>query len=329
MSRHHCWNCDYRLEGDPSRCPRCGMPLAGLDAPRQPAAASAAGAGPARTKSRRSKADARPEPKSQPQPKAGLIPPGEPPHSATARIAAGAGKGLRLAATGAGRGLLASLGVARKSVATGAALSVKTARLVGSAAGGVASGVRAGGTRLIAYRPQRPARALDGDILHRENVRTIADVAERLLRETREENARLAARIAALEARFAADRISATPSASTRKKASAPSAPAAGSRKPKPAGASRSTASRTAQSPPREPMAAPRPVITLEARAEPAKAAVPSRASETAKTAHSKAAASAKPAAPAKTTGSATEPTSARSTSARTATRRRSAQSAG
>ena len=61
MSRHNCWNCDYRLEGDPSRCPRCGMPLAGLDAPRQPAAAAAAGAAPAKAKSRKAGTKADPE----------------------------------------------------------------------------------------------------------------------------------------------------------------------------------------------------------------------------------------------------------------------------
>jgi len=276
MSRHNCWNCDYRLEGDPSRCPRCGMPLAGLDVPREPAAAAATGAGPARTRSRRKaapRADAKAQSPAQPAaPRAEVIPPGTPRRSATARIASGAGKGLRLAATGAGRGLMASLGIARKSVATGTALSVKTVKLVGSAAGGVASGVRTGGTKLIAYRPQRANQVLEGDILQRENVRTIADVAERLLRETREENARLAARIAALEARFAADRIGSKPASTGRKSASpAGTAPASALQKVRAGGNSRSTANRAERSAPREPNTGTRPMITLEARAEPAK----------------------------------------------------------
>lgn len=273
MSRHNCWNCDYRLEGDPSRCPRCGMPLAGLDAPRQPAAAAAAGAAPAKAKSRKAGTKADAGTQSRPQQKAEIVPPGAPRRSATVRMATGAGKGLRLAATGAGRGLLASLGLARKSLATGTALSVKTVKLVGSAAGGVASGVRSG-TRLIAYRPQRPNRVLDGDILHRENVRTIADVAERLLRDAREENARLAARFAALEARFTTDRIAGKPAATAGEAAaSSPRAPAA--RKTGSARTSRSTTSRAERSPRREPTAGARPVITLEAKAEPANAAEP------------------------------------------------------
>jgi hypothetical protein len=274
MSRHNCWNCDYRLDGDPSRCPRCGMPLAGLEAPRQ--AAATTGVQPARKSSRRKAAPKeRARPDVQPRvdrTKAEPVPPGEPVRSNAARFASGAGKGLRAAATGAGRSLLATFGFARKTVATGTALSVRTARIVGSAAGSVASGARAGGTRLVAHRPKR-ARVLEGDILQRENVRTISDVAERLLREAREENARLAARIAALEAHFAADRKGAAPSgAASRKKPAAAGtsrAPAA----PRKASATAPKVSRVERAARREPETAVRPVVTIEAKAEPAVAA--------------------------------------------------------
>lgn len=266
MSRHGCWNCDYRLEGDPSRCPRCGMPLAGLDA-RQPAAASSSGAGPARTASPRRKTGTKPQPTlPRSQPKAEIIAPGEPLRSTASRVASGACKGLRVAASGAGRGLLASLGIARKSVVQGAALSVRTAKLVGSAASGVASGVRGTGTRLVAYQPDRATRPRD-DVLRHENIRTITDVAERLLREARDENARLAERVATLEAAFATERRSAgKASASSKTAASAP----AGRKKPN---AARPAVTRVERSQRREPEAGVRPVITLEGKAEPAMAA--------------------------------------------------------
>lgn len=268
MSRHNCWNCDYKLDGDPSRCPRCGMPLAGLDAPRP--ALAATGAGPATKKTRR-KASPKTQARAEAPPRVEAMPPADPGRSTAARFASGAGKGLRVAATGAGRGLLATFGLARKTVATGTALSVRTAKVVGSAAGSVASGVRTGGTKLVAYRPKRASRVLEGDILQRENVRTLADVAERLLREAREENARLAARIAALEARFAADR-----KGSPRSDAAAPrrkTAPAAASRTPstaRKASVPAAKASRVERAARREPDTTARPVVTIEAKAEPA-----------------------------------------------------------
>ncbi|MCC6735937.1 MAG: hypothetical protein IT534_07380 [Bauldia sp.] len=279
MSRHNCWNCDYRLEGDPSRCPRCGMPLAGLDAPRPAAAATGAGPAKTTTKKARRKAEPKQQPRVQPQPQPKVEvapPPAATARSTALRLASGAGKGLRVAATGAGRGLLASLGFARKTVVTGTALSVRTAKAVGSAAGDVASGVRSGGTKLVAYRPKRADRVLEGDILQRENVRTIADVAERLLREAREDNARLAARIAALEARFAADgKAPAKAGAASRKK---PAIPALATKAAVAARKAPAAARKTRRLEPtahREPDTAPRPVVTIEAKAEPAMAAGP------------------------------------------------------
>lgn len=273
MSRHTCWNCDYRLDGDPSRCPRCGMPLSGLEAPAEPTTAAGRPARPAKAKGARRKAQPKQEGRQASPPRVEIIPPGGPQPSTASRLAAGAGKGLRDAAARASRGLLASFGVARKSVVAGAALSMRTARLVGSAAGGVASGVRSGGTRLITYRPQRDSAPLNGDVLQRENIRTLSDVAERLLREAREENARLASRIAALEATFASERKKpgkgATPSAKRSTAAAVePTAPRKGKAAPV-----RTTPRRLDPGPRVAADTATRPVITIEARAEPAIAA--------------------------------------------------------
>lgn len=273
MSRHTCWNCDYRLDGDPSRCPRCGMPLSGLDARTRPAATGRPAESPAKAKRSR-KTTAAPKQAGRPASaqKVEIILPGGPQQSTAVRLAAGAGRGLRAAASGAGRGLLASFGVARKSVVAGAALSVRTARLVGSAAGGVASGVRSGGTRLIAYRPQREPAPLNGDVVQRENMRTLSDVAERLLREAREDNARLATRIAALEASLASGRQKTGKSTAAAPKPATAAATEAATRKAK-AGAARTTPRRVDPGQRQVAEAAARPVITIEARAEPVLAA--------------------------------------------------------
>ena len=97
------------------------------------------------------------------------------------------------ATVAASRTVARSVALGSRKAATAAA---DAARATGRTAANAVGSVGRGGATLAKRSPPR----IDVDAFHRENARTLVDVAELLLRETREENARLRARIEALEA---------------------------------------------------------------------------------------------------------------------------------
>jgi hypothetical protein len=180
----NCWNCGRKLTADAEKCPRCGSPLR-----RFPD--SFDGAAMAEKISRPRAASKR---RPQPQIIEHATGPARP-----GMDVAGMFRGIF---SGGRAGLSATVAASRtvaRSVALGsrkAATAADAARATGRTAANAVGSVGRGGATLAKRSPPR----IDVDAFHRENARTLVDVAELLLRETREENARLRARIEALEA---------------------------------------------------------------------------------------------------------------------------------
>ncbi|MGD9737911.1 MAG: hypothetical protein AB7O56_10165 [Bauldia sp.] len=111
----------------------------------------------------------------------------------------------------AGRGLLKSFDVAKRIGSAVTSASGKAATRAAKLLAGTAGSVSRGTAQLVAWRPGQSSRgAIDVDALRRENARTLTDVAELLLRETREENEGLKERLSRLEAAIGTDAGEAT-----------------------------------------------------------------------------------------------------------------------
>lgn len=187
-----CWNCSYKLRADHVRCPRCGIPVEGRGRPTASAAPPAKGRAKPATTTRRAKNAETPRPRATKAPAASrveIIPPGPPAPSLVSRLR-----------TSAGHGLLQSLGIAKRVGSVTAEASRQVVTQGAKLLGGTATTVSRTTNQIVARMPQRQPRArVDVDAMRLENARTLAGVAELLLRETREENAALLQRIERLE----------------------------------------------------------------------------------------------------------------------------------
>lgn len=223
IASQSCWNCNYRFQANQIRCPRCGIPVPDLKG-----ASTVPDMGrskPVRHQRRR------PQPA---EPALGeVIPPRPPRPSLLARLRTSAGQGVLQTVDAAKR--VGSITATATTHAAGQA-----AKLVAGTAGWVSKGTK----QLVARPSAHPLQIPVGiDALRRESARTLADVAELLLRETREENAILRERLDRLEATLAERAKSASgdrtraprqresrPGATRRNKASAPKAKAPANR---------------------------------------------------------------------------------------------------
>lgn len=254
-----CWNCSYKLQANHLRCPRCGIATAAASA--RPTASAAPPTKIAAPKlgdkaSRKAKA-----PRSRKAPAAPvaapargeIIPPRPPAPGLLARIGSGAGKGL-----------VQSFGMARKLGAVTVTGSKQVAGTAAKLVSGTASTVQRGTALVVRKEPRRGrGSGIDVDALRRENAKTLADVAELLLRETREENAALRERLERLEAIIAARDVTPVPAPAATKPARKSASPAAGAAGPKPA-ARRPAAGKEAPRPAKETPPAPS-VVTAPA----------------------------------------------------------------